>query len=421
MIALEKTVARTSDRRRLADAAEWLAVALAVSLPWSTSATGILVALWLLAIIPTLGIAEIRRELATPAGGLPVLLWGCAVAGMLWADVPWAERLDGLNSFHKLLFIPLLFVQFRNGADGRRVLLGFLASCTVLMVLSWELMLFGMLPLQGKGFGVPVKDSISQAAIFSVCIFVLADRGYAAWCAAQRRQAAAVALLALAFLATVLAMSTSRTALVVIPVLLVLLGLKRIGWTGAVGLVLGFAAIVVVVWPLSVPLQTRVSLLYDEVLNYRSDAASTPAGERLEYWRKSAGFIAEAPVVGHGTGMIAELFRKASVDQTGMAGLASHNPHQQTLAVAIQLGLLGTVVLWAMWTAHLLLFRSATPAAWIGLVVAAQNIVGSLFNSHLFDFSQGWIYVLGVGVAGGAMLRAGRAVAPIAKGRYDNG
>ena len=34
-----------------------------------------------------------------------------------------------------------------------------------------------------------------------------------------------------------------------------------------------------------------------------------------------------------------------------------------------------------------------------------QNIVGSLFNSHLFDFVQGWVYVLGVGVAGGMVLK----------------
>jgi hypothetical protein len=33
-----------------------------------------------------------------------------------------------------------------------------------------------------------------------------------------------------------------------------------------------------------------------------------------------------------------------------------------------------------------------------------QNIVGSLFNSHLFDFLQGWVYVVGVGVAGGVAL-----------------
>jgi hypothetical protein len=27
-----------------------------------------------------------------------------------------------------------------------------------------------------------------------------------------------------------------------------------------------------------------------------------------------------------------------------------------------------------------------------------------LFNSYLFDFSQGWLYVVGVGVAGGMVL-----------------
>jgi O-antigen ligase len=35
----------------------------------------------------------------------------------------------------------------------------------------------------------------------------------------------------------------------------------------------------------------------------------------------------------------------------------------------------------------------------------AQNFVSSLFNSHLFDFAEGWIYVLGVGVAGGMSRR----------------
>ena len=58
-----------------------------------------------------------------------------------------------------------------------------------------------------------------------------------------------------------------------------------------------------------------------------------------------------------------------------------------------------------MWIAHFLLFRGQGFAAWIGLVVVVQNIVGSLFNSHLFDFTHGWGYVIGVGVAGGIALR----------------
>jgi O-antigen ligase len=43
-----------------------------------------------------------------------------------------------------------------------------------------------------------------------------------------------------------------------------------------------------------------------------------------------------------------------------------------------------------------------------------QNVVSSLFNSHLFDFHEGWMYVLGVGVAGGMVMRvrAAKAAAP---------
>ena len=107
-------------------------------------------------------------------------------------------------------------------------------------------------------------------------------------------------------------------------------------------------------------------------------------------------------MIGHGTGSIRTVFEKAAAGRTGAAGVAAANPHNQTLAVGIQLGAVGIAVLWAMWVAHLLLFRrNNNLAAWIGLVIVVQNITGSLFNSHIFDFVQGWTYVVGVGVAGG--------------------
>jgi hypothetical protein len=57
-------------------------------------------------------VAALRRVVLTPAGGFPVLL--CArLAGMLWADVS-LERVDGLNSFLKLLVIPLCIFHFRR-------------------------------------------------------------------------------------------------------------------------------------------------------------------------------------------------------------------------------------------------------------------------------------------------------------------
>jgi hypothetical protein len=85
------------DRGRWSAVIDWLAVGVAVSLPWSTSATSILVVLWILAALPTLDLSA-RRDFAEPAAFLPVLLWVLAAVGMLWADVSFADRLAGLSN-----------------------------------------------------------------------------------------------------------------------------------------------------------------------------------------------------------------------------------------------------------------------------------------------------------------------------------
>jgi O-antigen ligase len=129
----------------------------------------------------------------------------------------------------------------------------------------------------------------------------------------------------------------------------------------------------------------------------------TSVGLRVEYWTKSLEFISTAPVVGHGTGTIRSLFRRA-VGDSGPPESITGNPHNQLLAVAIQLGVIGAILLVSMWIAHLALFRQGGLLAWYGLTIVVGNVVGSLFNTHLFDFTQGWLYVFGVGVLGGSVL-----------------
>lgn len=58
-----------------------------------------------------------------------------------------------------------------------------------------------------------------------------------------------------------------------------------------------------------------------------------------------------------------------------------------------------------MWIAHFTLFRGAGWIAWAGMVVVIENVASSAVNSNLFDFSQGWLYVFAVGVAGGMVRR----------------
>ncbi len=398
-------MAQALDRTRWARFADSVAVALAASLPWSTSATGILAVLLVLALIPTLDVAALRRVLLTPAGGLPVLLWALGVAGMLWTDVPMSERLDGLGSFHKLLFIPLLMVQFERSDHGRWVFAGFMASCTVLLAVSWGLMLTPGLSWRGTYWhGVPVKNYATQGDVFTFCTFAASAWALLEWRQGRQRRALALAVLALAFFVNVLYIATSRTALVVIPVLLLPFCWRWIGWKGTAGLVVALAVLGGIAWSTSGLLRERIDTFATELSKYRDANAVTSAGTRMEFWIKSVRIIEAAPVIGHGTGSIRDQFRRVATGDTGASSLVAANPHNQTFAVAIQLGLLGTVALYALWLWHLLLFRVAGLAAWLGLTEVLQNIVGSLFNSHLFDFTQGWMYVVGVGVAGGSVL-----------------
>jgi hypothetical protein len=98
-----------------------------------------------------------------------------------------------------------------------------------------------------------------------------------------------------------------------------------------------------------------------------------------------------------------------SPPRSGITGTTRNatNPHNQIMTIGIQLGLIGVAILIAMWGAHVRMFCATGLINWIGLVVVAENIIASMFNSQLSDFTTGWIYVFGVGVTCGMLTKAG--------------
>jgi O-antigen ligase len=321
-----------------------------------------------------------------------------------------------LDGFVRLLAIPLLMTQFSRSAGGRRVLIGFLASCVVLLAASFVLILWPQLhPRPATLEGVPVKSYIAQGLEFAMCAAAVLEIARVKAAARQWKYAAAFVGLGAAFLVDVFFLSAGRTTLVIIPALLVVYGLWRSGWKGFVGASVAAAVLASVVWFASPFVRQRVMAIYTETMSYEQHNDASSSGTRIEFWKKSLRFISSAPVFGHGTGSIVEQFKQAEAGQ-GASAIPSSNPHNQTFAVGIQLGLVGMAALWAMWIAQLLLFRGAGLAAWTGLVVVTANIVGSLFNSFIFDFTEGWIYVIGVGVAAGMVRRSLDAAAAAAQG-----
>jgi O-antigen ligase len=392
--------------------ADYLVVLMALSLPWSTTIFGVFTALWLITLVTVIDVQQFRAQLQRPVCWLPVALFCLAAVGMLWADAPWVARVHATGSMVKLLAIPLLIHQFERTEKGLTVFLAFLASCTVLLALSWLSWFEPRIILASDKIpGVPVKNWITQGTEFVLCVFGAAALAIFMWQKQRPYAATGFALLGAAFFLNMAFVASSRTSLVSFPALLLVSTLRYMPWRRALALYLVIAVVAVLTWFLAPNLRERIDSIQQQYTLSRSQ--TTSVGLRLEYWTKALKFIRSAPLAGHGTGSIRSLFEREAIGKTLTGEQIVANPHNQTLYFAIEWGVIGVILLYAMWIAHFLMFTEMRWISWLGLIVVSQNIFDSLFNSHLSDYVEGWIYVLGVGIAAGMILRV-RKPLPVA-------
>ncbi len=397
------------------DPARWhtttdvVAVLIALSLPWSTSLVGIFGVVLLIAIVPTVDLRAFWTLLKRPICVAPIALFCLALVGTLWSDAAWGARFYAVGPTAKLLVLPVLLYHFQRSTRGSWVFVAFVVSCTLLMVMSWLVFAYPGLALRAPGpgeQGVFVKNYINQSQEFTLCAVGLSYP--VVMLLREKRVLPAVLLIAIALslFANMALVVVSRTAMVTVPIMFAVFALLHLRWRSIILIACATVALSVVAWYASPQLRWTAESFQRDYKLYMERNEPTSMGLRLEFWRKSLGFFAEAPLVGHGTGSTRGLFERVAVGgETQASGGVIGNPHNQTLNVAVQWGILGVGILYAMWLLHLLLFRGDGLANWIGLLVVVQNIFTSLFNSHIFDFHEGWMYVLGVGVAGGMALK----------------
>jgi O-antigen ligase len=392
-----------------ATAADIFAILTALALPWSTSLVAIFVLCWLATAAWILDYRVYFQSLKRPICLLPIALFLLAALGTLWSDASWAARLYAIGPAAKLLVLPGLFYHFERSARGMWVFVAFLVSCTLLMIVSWIVAFdpgFTLKPQADAYRGIFVKNYIDQSQEFVLCAVVLAYPIVTLLREKRIWLAALLTVVALGFVFNMALVVVSRTALVTMPIMLAVFAALHLKWRSNVVILCGAILLAGVAWGISPQLRWTAATFVRDYQVYKELHQPTSIGLRLEYWQKSLRFFAEAPLIGHGTGSTRGLFEQAATGpKVLVGGQVIGNPHNQTLNVAVQWGIVGVILLYAMWWFHLQLFRGDGLVPWIGLLVVVQNVFTSLFNSHLFDFHEGWMYVLGVGIAGGMMLR----------------
>lgn len=393
--------------QKLAASRQIAAIATAFFLPFSTSGQAIGVSVLAVLALLTLDLPVARAVLRRPAAWLPLVLLALVLVGVLWSLLPPLEAMRWVGNYVKLLLIPLLMMTSFTPKQALQVGYGFLAGCVLVMLLSYGGLLWPSGPWTWfKNPGVPFKDNAVQSECFAICALGLAFGALRVWSQGARRRAIALAVLALLLFANVFLIYLSKTGMLVALTLVAIFVIRAGGWRTAALVGVPVVLIVAASLLLSPAAQRRIGEMATDVTASNNGSETLSTASRIDFWSKAALFIKQAPLLGHGTGSIRPLYQSLEATRPSPYGQAVPDPHNQFLHVVLQVGLIGGALLLAMWAVHARLFMGRGLASTMGLAVVAQNFVGSLFNSHLSQVTQGMLYCLAVGMLGSLVLRA---------------
>lgn len=375
----------------------WSAVALGFSIPISVALDNVLLVLVLIAWLIGGSYRQIIALLKdNPVATLCLALLGLLALGLLYGDRYPGDGLHYLRKYSHLLFVSLLMAFFRDEHSRRHGIAGFAAAMVLTLALSY-LTAWGLMPQNAVLHGTPgnpvvFKLHITQNLLMAFATFLFAT--------AARHETASGKRLLLAVLAAlaaynVLFMVAGRTGHVALAVLLVYFLFDCLRWRGLVAGLLAGAILATAAFNGSKSFHDRVSTAWTEFSDWQPGRAVTVSdsiGLRLEFSKNSLAIIRDHPVFGVGTGGFPAAYAE-KIKNTGM--VATVNPHNEYLLIAVQVGVLGTGLLlyifYRQWRLAAELPGPFERDLAHGLLLTI--IVGCLFNSLLIDHTEGLFYV----------------------------
>lgn len=387
-------------------------VCAAFALPLSTAGTNLFA---ILALLCWAASGEwwpaLRAVLSEPPAWLGLALFAALALGTAWSRAPLRDAFDALLKYRELVLFAAVMLLCMHPRWRVRVLSAALGGAIMLLTLSYGIQLGLIEYTDERGF-----SSATNAVLWKNPIthgFMMSLLAYAAAVLAVRREGwrrwLLVGVAVLAMLNVWFGVQ-GRTGYVVMTLLALWFAYRHASWKGLAAALVALALLIGAAWQWAPAFQTRVSLVVEEADEYRSGPAprETSTAYRLHFWKRSAQWLAQHPLLGAGTGGWSEAFYESTVnDPPFMHDRGHSHPHNEYVHLAVQLGPLGLALYLALlWTAF---HRAADlPGAYSplaqGFVIAFA--VASLFNDVLRDTTEGHMWAL----VGGALFGASRAL-----------
>ncbi len=388
------------------------------SVSFSTALTNLFVGLAYIGFVLALATsAPLRRVLRSPPALLALALLALYIVGASWSIAPRPDIATALKKYSRLLILPMgIALSWRDPTLPARALRWFLAGAAVLATACY-LTRFGLMPSSSLGWW-RVSTEANDAYVFRNHVTIGILLGFAAsaclllagYAASARARLAAIAA-SVYFVVPILILGQGRTGYVTVFIGLVTLLLLHRRATPLIKLA-GVGAIALVffgVYLASPNVKMRTDALINEVT---AGVQRSPNGLRVSFLQVGLQVVAANPVLGIGTGGFAEAYAPTAIANwpagSEMA-LARHQPHSEFLLVAVQLGLAGSLLYFAM--------LGTLGSAAIGLrsfesdslaLLWVIYFVASSFNSLLWDTTEAhWFLLLGGCLYVGALRRRG--------------
>jgi O-antigen ligase len=382
-------------------------IAMGFSIPISVAMDSVLSGLIVLAWLLTAQFRQTAESIRTNPVAAFACVWFLAhLLGAIYSIGDAREIQRTVSKSAMFLLIPIGATLMKQSADRDRALYAFMAAIALTTILSW-LRGAGVIPadaplLKGAVFsaGVVFKYHLTQNLLLalgaSVCA-VYADR--------VKDRRARIVLAALSALAAlnVIVIGDGRTGQVVLLLLMLYYGAWRLGRRGfAMAL---SAALIIAAAAYALPdtaIHKRTALAMTEAEKWEAGVDSgkpSSVGDRLEFYSRTLRIVSAHPLIGVGSGG----FIAAYENEVRGSGLTpTHNPHNEYLLRAAELGIPGLALLvalfWAIWrTAGRLADRDhAVIARALVITFAVASLASSTLNDHteslLFIWMSGVLF-----------------------------
>lgn len=378
------------------------AVVLAAVLPFSTALTNACLAVCLLGWLLSGRVkSDCFRLIRNPITWAVLTFLAFLAVSSLWAHVPGRVSLAEISKYRKLLFLLLFMALFwQEEVWKERLLTVLFASLFALSVLCFGVALGvpglpAMDPWQGA---IVLKNHIAQGILLSLLI-VLGCRwvyyGDRLWRRVWGGTGVVTALISVFYLAN------GRTGYVCAAVALVLSVFWLVkSWKLKSAMVLAAVVVVAAVGFTSDRIQKRFEMVGEDVTQFEQGNSDTSSGLRLSFWQQSFEMVKKSPMWGIGAGAWRHEYRlgvgepetKDNIKETG-------NPHNEYLNVVSQTGVIGFLLfVWFLWQAFRAGLKLRADDRCLLMGFGGMFLVGCLFNSLIFNFTEGNAFVLMLGV-----------------------